>query len=118
MEEAERRLREARARVRDLSSAIAAGRGFGDWDELRAAQEDVLAEEREVSRASGDEYAVELDLGLAWSTGAPRPHLLANGREAYVLFYLTNPDPDRDSTWVRIVDPGPWVPRTPAAVPA
>jgi hypothetical protein len=103
MSEAERRLAEARARVRELSSAAA--RGFGDWAALRAADQEVLAAEREVAKIAGDEYAVELDLELAWDVGAPLPHLLADGHKTYLLFYLANPDPDWDGTWVRIVDP-------------
>jgi hypothetical protein len=105
MGEARQRLEEARARADGLAAAIQAARGFGDWDGLRAAHREVLAAEREVARIAGDEYAVELDFELAWSTGAPLPHLLANGDRAYVLFYLANPDPDWDGTWVRIVDP-------------
>jgi hypothetical protein len=105
MREAERRLDEARARVHELSSAIQAARGFGDWDGLRAARQDVLAAEREVARIAGDEYAVELDFELPWDTGAPLPHLLANGHKTYLLFYLANPEPDWDGTWVRVVDP-------------
>lgn len=105
MAEAERRLAEAQARERELSSAIQAARGFGDWDGLRAAHEQVLAAEREVARIAGDEYAVEMDFELAWDTGAPLPHLLANGHTTYLLFYLASSDADWDGTWVRIVDP-------------
>jgi hypothetical protein len=105
MEEAGRRLEEARARAEELSAAIQGARGFGDWDGLRAAHLDVLAAEREVARIAGDEYAVELDVALPWSTGAPLPHLLANGHRAYLLFYLADPDPEWDGTWVRVVDP-------------
>ena len=105
MEEARRRLEEARTRADALSAAIQAARGFGDWDGLRAAHLQVLAAEREVARAAGDEYAVELDFALPWSIGAPLPHVLANGLKAYLLFYLADHDPNWDGTWVRIVDP-------------
>jgi len=105
MGEAERRLDRARARVRELSTAIHAVRGSGDWDSLRAAQRDVLAAEREVARIAGDEYAEELDFELPWDTGAPLPHVIANGRRTLLLFYLPNRDPDWDGTWVRVVDP-------------
>src|SRR5438045_758107 len=105
MDEAVRRLTEAQARVRELSSAIQGARGFGDWDGLRAAHWEVLAAEREVARIAGDQYAVELNFALPWSTGAPLPHLLANGHRTYLLFYLANPDPGWDGTQVRVVDP-------------
>jgi hypothetical protein len=91
--EAERRLRDARARAAELASRFSAG--TGDWDAFGAAQVEVLAAERAVARDAGDEYAVELDVTPRWSTGAPQPHLLANGLRAFLLFYLANPDPDR-----------------------
>ena len=105
MDEAGRRLEEARARVRELSSTIQGARGFGDWYGLRAAHQEELAAEREAARIAEDEYAVELDFELSWSTGAPLPHLLANGHRAYLLFYLANVDPDWNGTWARVVDP-------------
>ena len=105
MEEAQRRLHEAEARVHDLSSGIASAQGFGDWDELGSAQEDLLVAEREAARAASDEYAVELSLGLVWDIGAPLPHLLANGHRAFVLFYLSMGNPEWDGSSVRIVDP-------------
>jgi len=104
-EEPEQRLAAARGRVARLSSAIAANRGFGAWDELRAANLEVMAAEREVARAAGDEFAVELDWELTWCTGAPLPHLLANGHKAYLLFLLAEVDSSWDGTWVRVVDP-------------
>jgi len=103
--EAERHLDRARTRVRELSAAIHAAHGSGDWDGLRAAQQDVLAAEREVARIAGDEYAEELDFELRWDTGAPLPHVVANGHRTFLLFYLPNRDPDWDGTWVRVVDP-------------
>jgi hypothetical protein len=104
MGEAERRLDQARARVSEVSAAIHAG-GCGDWDALHTAQRKVLAAERDVARIAGDEYAVEIDFELRWDTGAPLPHMLANGRRTFLLFYLPNRDPDWDGTWVRVVDP-------------
>src|SRR5262245_55456032 len=98
--EAERRLEQARARVHALFDEIQAARGFGDWDGLRNAQQEVYAAERELARVAGDEYAVELDLPLRWDTGAPMPHLLADGRRAYLLFYLADVDPGWDGTSV------------------
>jgi hypothetical protein len=104
-EEAERRLDRARTRVRELSAAIHAARGSGDWDGLRAAQREVLAAERDVARIAGDEYAEELDFELPWDTGAPLPHVVANGHRTLLMYYLPNRDPDWDGTWVRVVDP-------------
>lgn len=65
-----------------------------------------MVSERQLARVTDDQYAVELDLGMAWSVGAPSPHLIANSLRAYVLFFLEDPDPDWDGTWTRIVEPG------------
>jgi hypothetical protein len=72
---------------------------------VRVALREVLAAERDVARIAGDEYAIELDFALPWDTGAPLPQVLANDNRTFLLFYLSNPDPDWDGTWVRIVDP-------------
>jgi hypothetical protein len=112
MEEAKRRLQHAQARLHEVSTALASAHGHGDWDQLTTAQENVLIAEREAAEAAGDEYAVEIALGLAWDIGAPLPHLLANGHKTYVLFYLTDPDPAWDGTWMTLVDPA-----APQAVP-
>jgi hypothetical protein len=116
MGEAERRLQEARARADGLSSAIHAAQGFGDWEDLVAAEQEVLAAERAVARIAKDAYAVELDVEVPWDTGAPLPHLLANGHRAYLLFYLADPDPDWDGTWARAVDPAAREPEPLAVV--
>jgi hypothetical protein len=102
--EAEQRLRAARENAVRLSAQIGAG-GFGGGEELTRAGQDVLAAEREVARLAGEQYAVEEDIGLAWDSGAPLPHLLANGHRVFLLFYLADPDPDWDGTSVRILDP-------------
>jgi hypothetical protein len=106
IEEAKRRLQEAQERVRQLSSAIASAGGHGDWAELAAARKQLLVAQRETAHAAGDEYADELNIGLAWDTGAPLPHLLANGHRTYLLFYLADPDPSWDGTSTRVVHPG------------
>ena len=112
IEEAKRRLQEAEERVRDLSSAIGSASSRSGWAELDAAERQVLAAERELAHAAGDEYAVELNIGLAWDIGAPLPHLVANGHRTYVLFYLADLDTSWDGISTRIVHPG-----APCAVP-
>jgi hypothetical protein len=69
-----------------------------------------------VASIAGDEYAVELDFALPWSTGAPLPHLLANGHKTFLLFYLADTDRDWDGTRVRIVDPAAIEPEPLGAV--
>jgi hypothetical protein len=90
--------------VASLSAQVSAGRGLGDWQELTRAGREVLAAEREAARLTGDQYAVDVDIGLTWDIGAPLPQLLANGRRTFLLFYLYLRDPGWDGTSVRIVD--------------
>lgn len=103
--EAEQRLRLAKDRLQEISSSLTGLHPTGDWDALRPAQQEVLAAERELARAHGRQYAVELDPPLRWDPGAPLPHLLTNGHDAYLMFYLPDRDPDWDGTSVRIMDP-------------
>jgi hypothetical protein len=79
--------------------------GKGDRDALRSALDEVLVAERGLARAHGVEYAIELDPPLRWDTGAPLPHLLANGHDAYLMFHLPDRDPGWDGTSVRIMNP-------------
>jgi hypothetical protein len=72
---------------------------------LREAIDEELAAERELAAARGDEHAVPFDLGVQWSGGAPLPHLLSSGKRSFVAFYLDEPDPDWDGTYIRVVDP-------------
>lgn len=61
--------------------------------------------ERALAAACGEEHAVSVDLGVRWSGGAPLPHLLSSGHRTFVAFYLDEPDPDWDGTYVHVVDP-------------
>lgn len=107
-EEAERRLAQARARAESL-----AGGDLDDLDALRAAHDEVIAAEREVARLRGEQYAVELTDVAEWDIGAPLPHVLAANGTVILVYYLrTQPDPDWDGTWTRLVDPA-----APDAVP-
>jgi len=49
---------------------------------------------------------VPFELDVPWSGGAPLPHLLSSGVRSFVAFYLEEPDPDWDGTYVRVIDPG------------
>jgi hypothetical protein len=92
-----------------VADLLASGRerGFGAElaQALRTAWAEEAAAERAVARAAGTQYAEELEFELPWSTGAPLPHVLANGHRVYLVFYLADRDPDWDGTWVRVVDP-------------
>jgi RimJ/RimL family protein N-acetyltransferase len=42
-----------------------------------------------------------VDFGLVWDVGAPTPHLIQAEHRAFLAFYLSEPDPTWDGTWVR-----------------
>lgn len=46
-----------------------------------------------------------VELGLRWDVGAPLPHLLQSEWRTVLAFYLSEPDPTWDGTWVNVVDP-------------
>jgi hypothetical protein len=103
VERLERELAEARKRVetamKRLPTEAEAGAAFA------AALDEQWAAERALAAARGEEYAVPYELAVRWSAGAPLPHLLSSGTRSFVAFYLEEPDPDWDGTYVRVVDP-------------
>jgi hypothetical protein len=98
LEDAERRLAAARARVRAIAE-------FATINELSDAWGDVESAERELARLRGEEYAVPIDLGVRWDIGAPMPHVVAASGRALVLFYRAVPNETWDGTSVEVVDP-------------
>ena len=74
-------------------------------DALHAAWEQELAAERDLAAARGEQYAKVIDIGPRWSGGAPLPHLMSNGSRAFIVCLASNPDPDWDGTYVRVVSP-------------
>ncbi|MEV4656560.1 hypothetical protein [Micromonospora sp. NPDC049301] len=92
-----RRLAEAKRRQEET--------GWSDPHAARIASREVVAAERALAAARGDQYAEVIDIGFQWDSGAPLPHLLANGSRAFVVCYATEPNPDWDGTYVRIVSP-------------
>jgi hypothetical protein len=73
--------------------------------ELDAARTELLAAERALAAARGEEYAILLE-GLPPSDmGAPLPHLLADGRRVLLAYYVAEPDPIWDGTYITMIDP-------------
>ncbi|WP_051951773.1 hypothetical protein [Actinacidiphila yeochonensis] len=64
-----------------------------------------LREERRRAREAGEEYADLLDVGIELDPGAPLPHVLADGRSVFVLFYLRADSHLPHSTAVTVVTP-------------
>lgn len=97
----ERRLAEARERVRELGSRL----GTDTMPAWRSARQDELQAERDLAATRGEQYAKVLDIGPRWDVGAPLPHLVSNGSRAFVACYAHQPDPDWDGTYVTVVSP-------------
>jgi hypothetical protein len=87
----------ARARAREQATGY-------DAHAALAAYAEVIAAERDVAAAKGEEHAVELRLDIEWDTGAPLPLLISNARGTAVIFYLASVDPKWDGTYVTVVD--------------
>lgn len=71
---------------------------------LREDYEARLREERRRARDTGQEYADVLDLGIELDPGAPLPHVLADGHNVFILFYL-RPTRAHDGTTVTVANP-------------
>lgn len=69
------------------------------------ARAELLALERRLSAAKGEPYAISADFPVEWDTGAPLPFLLASEYRTYLAFYVRDPDPNWDGTYVNVVDP-------------
>jgi hypothetical protein len=84
--------------------------------EFRAAMEAQLNAERALAAARNEEHAVPFDLGVQWDVGAPLPHLLTSGLRTLLAFYLSEPDPEWNGSYVRVVDPSDEEPATLALI--
>ena len=104
--EIERRFAAARDRERAAIEAMAPKHKGGEWEEFLAANEAVLRLERELAAAKGEEHAVPLDFPVLWDTGAPLPHFIQNDHKTFLTFYVREPDPDWDGSYVTVRDPG------------
>lgn len=91
-------MQRARLRLQEAMSTSSGGDAF--W----AATKQALEAERELADLRGDEYAVDLDLGITSDIGAPTPQLLANEHKVFLAFYLSEPAPGWDGTWVHVVN--------------
>lgn len=104
--EIEHRLAAARDRFERAAQALAPEHQGGEIEDYLAAHQALLRLEREVAAAKGEEYAVPLDFPVEWDIGAPLPHLLRNDSKTFLAFYVREPDPDWDGSYVTVKDPG------------
>ena len=50
------------------------------------------------------EFAKVIDWTPRWSAGAPCPQVYSNGNKTFLLYYLDEPDPNWDGTYVKSID--------------
>ena len=98
----ERSLKAAEARLQKASRALAPKHKGGEWEEYRAAAQEVLSFERQLAAQHGDEYAEPCGFPLKWDTGAPMPQVIANDYRTLLAFLLREPDPNWDGSYVTI----------------
>lgn len=98
-------LQEAMERQRRALKALAPKHRGGEEEEFLAASDAVLAAERALAAAKGEEYAVSIDFPVLWDIGAPLPYLLRNDNRTFVVFFLRDVDPSWDGAYVNIRRP-------------
>ena len=103
--EIEQRLIAANERLEQTVIALRAIWQGDEQAEYWAAQDAVLALEREFAAGKGEEYAVPLDFPVKWNAGCPLPHLLCNDYKALLTFILREAKPETDGSGVEVVGP-------------
>ena len=89
--------------LHDAQSALK--RSFGTTSAAIAEAFDRLhTAERALARSRGEQYAVPVDLGAEWDTGAPLPHLIA-GNRTFVVCQARDAGPHWDGTHVNVISP-------------
>ncbi|MBF0503323.1 MAG: hypothetical protein HQM09_24605 [Candidatus Riflebacteria bacterium] len=101
----EMQLAEANRRLTTASAALAPKHRGGEWEEFNSAQSEVLRLERELAKSRKEPYAVPCGFPIKWDIGAPLPFLLCNDDKTFLTFYVHDPDPKWDGTYVKVVDP-------------
>jgi hypothetical protein len=99
-------LQAAQMRCKAAALALAPKHKGGEWEEYRSAEDAVFAAERALAAAKGESYAVRFDFPVLWDTGAPLPYLLQNDYRTFLIFFVSDPDPNWDGSYVNVREPG------------
>ena len=51
-----------------------------------------------------DEFARVIDWDPKWDTGAPTPQVFSNGHKTFLIYLISEPDPNWDGTYVTEID--------------
>jgi len=104
MDDLERRLADARARMDRASEALRPKHKGGEWEEFHAAHDELIDAERALALERGEECALACDGFPPWDIGAPCPQLLSGSRGTILTYFVREPSPGWDGSSVRIVD--------------
>src|ERR1700730_5148977 len=96
VQDLETSLKIARERLQRALAALGPKHKGGEWEEYRAANQEVLLLERRLSAAKGEEYAEPCGFPLKWDTGAPMPQLMVNDNRTFLAFLLGEQNPAWD----------------------
>lgn len=86
-----RELETAEVELNRAVAALAPRHVGGEMQAFEAAQEQLLAVERQLAEAEGRPYAIPEQCPLEWEPGAPMPTLLQCDNRTLLLFYLADP---------------------------
>lgn len=104
-ENLEEHLAQANRRLKAAMAALAPKHKGGEMEEFRAARAEVLRLERALAESRNEPYAVPCNFPVKWDIGAPLPFLLCNDYRTFLTFYVREPDPNWDGTYVKVVNP-------------
>jgi hypothetical protein len=104
MDDFDRRLADARARMERASAALRGKHQGGEWAEFDAAHDELLEAERARALALGEECATACFEFPSWDVGAPLPHLLSGARGEVLIYIVKEVDPTWDGSWARVAD--------------
>ena len=104
MDDLERRLADARARLDRAAEALRPRHKGGEIEELQAAHDELIDAERALALARGEECALACEGFPRWDTGAPYPQLLSGAGRTILTYFVREPNPGWDGTSVRVVD--------------
>lgn len=93
-----RRLEAAQKRCSEAVRALAPKHQGGEWEEMLAANAELLHAERELAAALGEPHAVPLEgFPVWWDVGAPLPELVATDYRTVLSFCVAERTPGREA---------------------
>jgi len=101
----EQQLRDAQERYSKAREALAPVHKGGEWEEYRTANAALLAVERKLAEAKGDEFAVPAEFPVQWDAGAPLPFLVKDEHKTFLMFCVHVVDQDWDGTYITVQEP-------------